>query len=43
MKGKGVTQPYVIRLKKAGEYKIVFERGYQKTSELDKYADMPVT
>ena len=28
---------------KAGEYKIVSERGYQKASELARYADMSVT
>ena len=41
MKGKGVTQPNVIRPQKAGEYKIVAERGYQKASELAGFADMP--
>lgn len=43
MKGKGVTQPNVIRPQKAGEYKIVSKRGYQKASELARYADMSVT
>ena len=42
MKGKGVTQPNVIRPQKAGEYKIVAERCYQKASELARYADMSV-
>lgn len=43
MKGKGVTQPNVIRPQKAGEYKIVFERGYRKASEFARYTDMSIT